>query len=101
MTCIVLQKQQSGRAGRRSRDALAVLVSDSLPIDQHYVAFPNELYETPTDPLVLDLDNKAILESHLQCAAQEMPMSLEDEVYFGPLTREICDTHLVKEGNGW
>ncbi|KAA1474847.1 DEAD H helicase [Dentipellis sp. KUC8613] len=94
-------RQQIGRAGRRARDALAVLVLDDTPIDQHYLHNPNELFDRPMDDLVVDLDNKFIVESHLQCAAHEMPMTLEDEKWFGPLTKEICETKLVKDRDGW
>jgi DEAD/DEAH box helicase domain-containing protein len=38
-------RQQAGRAGRRSRDSLAVLVADTYGIDQHYVQHPEELFE--------------------------------------------------------
>jgi len=30
-----------------------------------------------------------------------MPMSLEDEKYFGPMTREICEKMLHKDNDGW
>ena len=35
-----------GRAGRRARDALTILVTDERPIDQHYVNNPEELFST-------------------------------------------------------
>ncbi|KDQ60612.1 hypothetical protein JAAARDRAFT_555490 [Jaapia argillacea MUCL 33604] len=94
-------RQQAGRAGRRARDALAVFVADSLPIDQHYIEYPNELFDTPVKDLVIDLESKIILEAHLQCAAHEMPLTLEDEKYFGPLTKELCETKLSKDKDGW
>ncbi|KAG8705623.1 hypothetical protein FRC09_002843, partial [Ceratobasidium sp. 395] len=37
-------RQQMGRAGRRARDALTVLVADERPIDQHYIKYPEELF---------------------------------------------------------
>ncbi|TFK54805.1 P-loop containing nucleoside triphosphate hydrolase protein [Heliocybe sulcata] len=94
-------RQQAGRAGRRARDALAVLVADSLPIDQHYVAHPDELFEKGVKDLVLDLESKPILEAHLQCAAHEMPLRGEDEVWFGRLTRELCEAKLRRDQEGW
>ncbi|THH32983.1 hypothetical protein EUX98_g1174 [Antrodiella citrinella] len=98
---IASYRQQAGRAGRRARDALAVYVADDFPMDQHYVAHPAELWEQTMDDLVVDLDSKVILEAHLQCAAHEMPLSVEDERYFGPLTKEICEQSLVKDKEGW
>jgi DEAD/DEAH box helicase domain-containing protein len=50
---------------------------------------------------VIDLGNKIVLEAHLQCAGNEMPLSKEDEVYFGPLFREICETRLSEDDEGW
>ncbi|KAI0374726.1 DEAD/H helicase [Pilatotrama ljubarskyi] len=94
-------RQQAGRAGRRARDALAVFVADSLPVDQHFVNHPEELFDRTTDDLLIDLDSKVILEAHLQCAGHEMPLTGEDEVYFGPLMKEICETRLVKDKEGW
>ncbi|KAH9854069.1 DEAD/H helicase [Lenzites betulinus] len=94
-------RQQAGRAGRRARDALAVFVADSLPVDQHFVNHPEELFDRTTDDLVVDLDSKVILEAHLQCAGYEMPLTDEDEVYFGPSMKEICETRLVKDKEGW
>ncbi|TCD65415.1 hypothetical protein EIP91_002714 [Steccherinum ochraceum] len=98
---IASYRQQAGRAGRRSRDALAVYVADGFPIDRHYAAHPDELWEKPMDDLLVELDSKIILEAHLQCAAHEIPLSLEDEQYFGPLIKEICDKSLAKDKEGW
>ncbi|KAG5651282.1 hypothetical protein H0H81_009225 [Sphagnurus paluster] len=94
-------RQQAGRAGRRSRDSLAVLVADQIPIDQHFVEHPEELFEKSGDELIIDIDNRPILQAHLQCAAHEMPLSLEDEKYFGTLFQEVCETHLMKDTDGW
>ncbi|OCH95579.1 P-loop containing nucleoside triphosphate hydrolase protein [Obba rivulosa] len=94
-------RQQAGRAGRRARDALAVFIPDPFPIDQHFVKNPDELFDKATDDLILDLESNVIVEAHLQCAAHEMPLTLEDEKYFGPLTKEICETCLVKDSDGW
>ncbi|KAF9234482.1 P-loop containing nucleoside triphosphate hydrolase protein [Melanogaster broomeanus] len=94
-------RQQAGRAGRRTRDSLAVLVSDNLPIDQHYVKHPDDLYNKPVDELMVDLDSKFIIEAHLQCAAQEMPLSKDDHVYFGPHLAELSDKKLIKDKDGW
>lgn len=51
--------------------------------------------------LVIDLDSKVLLEAHLQCAAHEMPLMDDDEVYFGPNMKELCETRLVRDEEGW
>jgi DEAD/DEAH box helicase domain-containing protein len=51
-----------------------VLVGSDYPIDMHYMKFPNELFDKPMNELVIDTDNKIILDAHLQCAAHEMPL---------------------------
>ncbi|KAG7092162.1 hypothetical protein E1B28_008531 [Marasmius oreades] len=94
-------KQQAGRAGRRRKDSLVVFVAQNLPVDQYYAENPGELLDGQTDDLVIDLESEEILEAHLQCAAYEMPISLEDERYFGPLMREICESKLVKDNDNW
>jgi DEAD/DEAH box helicase domain-containing protein len=80
---------------------LAVLVAEHIPIDRHYVNNPEELFSNPTSDLLIDLESKVILEAHLQCAGQEMPLSVEDEKYFGPLFKELRETKLVKDKEGW
>lgn len=73
-----------GRAGRRSRDSLAVLVADNFGVDQHYVKHPEEVFTKvfsissvcvltfldiflkPAETLFVDLENRVILEAHLQ-----------------------------------
>ncbi|GJE86964.1 DEAD/DEAH box helicase [Phanerochaete sordida] len=94
-------RQQAGRAGRRARDALAVFIASDFPIDRHFVAHPDELFDKPVSELVVDIENEVFIEAHLQCAGQEMPLSVEDEKYFGPLMKEICESRLVKDQDGW
>ncbi|KAF7338638.1 DEAD/H helicase [Mycena venus] len=94
-------RQQAGRAGRRARDSLALYVAQSLPVDQYYVNNPQKLLEGQVDDLVVDLDNKILLEAHLQCAAQEMPICQADSAFFGPLMKELCETRLRADKDGW
>jgi DEAD/DEAH box helicase domain-containing protein len=35
---------------------------------------PDELFERPMGELIVDIENKVVLEAHLQCAAHEMPL---------------------------
>ncbi|TKY86154.1 hypothetical protein EX895_004979 [Sporisorium graminicola] len=95
-------RQQAGRAGRRQKDSLSVLIGDPWPMDQHYMHFPDEIFLQPDAALSVDLGNDFILESHLQCAAEEMPITLEDdEQYFGPHLATLCETRLETDGSGF
>lgn len=62
MTEITLQRQQAGRAGRRSKDSLVVLVAESFAVDQYYANHPEELFDGKLDELMVDVDSKVVLE---------------------------------------
>ncbi|KAK0671111.1 hypothetical protein QBC41DRAFT_363511 [Cercophora samala] len=91
-------RQQSGRAGRRNKDSLSILVGDSFATDQHYMNNPDELFTKPNAALQVDLDNMLVKEGHIQCAAYELPIRPDvDSVYFGPDLAEICSTRLLHD----
>ncbi|CAK5264861.1 unnamed protein product [Mycena citricolor] len=94
-------RQQAGRAGRRARDSLALFVAEHLPVDQYFAKNPDELFDGVIADQVIDLDNQILLEAHLQCAAQEMPICDADSVFFGPLMKSICESKLRKDAEGW
>ncbi|UKZ73468.1 hypothetical protein TrVFT333_001115 [Trichoderma virens FT-333] len=58
-------RQQSGRAGRRTKDSLSILVGDSFPTDQHYMNNPDELFSKPNCELRVDLDDILICQERL------------------------------------
>ncbi|GAB7339921.1 hypothetical protein MBLNU457_6444t1 [Dothideomycetes sp. NU457] len=95
-------RQQSGRAGRRNKDSLSVLVGDCFPTDQYFMENPDEIFTKPNCELQVDLTNMLVLEGHAQCAAHEMPIRPdEDQVYFGKLLPEICETRMRKGDLGF
>ncbi|OXV11501.1 hypothetical protein Egran_00738 [Elaphomyces granulatus] len=95
-------RQQSGRAGRRNKDSLSVLVGDGFPVDQHYMKNPDELFTKPNCALQVDLSNELVLEGHVQCAAFEMPIRPgEDNAYFGSKLTEFASSRLVKDSLGF
>ncbi|KAI0447369.1 hypothetical protein F4803DRAFT_320679 [Xylaria telfairii] len=95
-------RQQSGRAGRRNKDSLSILVGDGFPSDQHYMQNPNELFAKPNCELQVDLDNMLVLEGHLQCAAYEMPIRpAEDAHYFTPDLAKLSEERLVRDELGY
>jgi DEAD/DEAH box helicase domain-containing protein len=95
-------RQQSGRAGRRNKDSLSVLVGDCFPTDQFYMENPDEIFTKPNSELQVDLENMLVLEGHIQCAAHEMPIQpADDEKYFGPLLPSIADERMRKDKLGF
>ncbi len=95
-------RQQSGRAGRRNKDSLSVLVGDCFPTDQHYMANPDEIFTKPNCELKVDLENTLVLEGHMQCAAHEMPIrSRSDGTYFGQQLRTIAQERMRLDDEGF
>lgn len=99
-------RQQAGRAGRRNKDSLAMLICDPFPLDQHYARNPDLIFSSPFQQLNLDLDNPIVLESHIQCAADEIPVHpVEDAKYFtngdGDKLRQICMSRLIGDDDGF
>lgn len=95
-------RQQSGRAGRRNKDSLSVLVGDCFPTDQYYMQNPDEIFTKPNCELQVDLQNMLVLEGHIQCAAYEMPIRPdEDSMYFGKNLGEVAEDRLKKDELGF
>ncbi|KAI4086511.1 MAG: hypothetical protein LQ344_007491 [Seirophora lacunosa] len=93
-------RQQSGRAGRRNKDSLSVLVGDAFATDQYYMDNPSEIFTKPNCELQVDLTNMLVLEGHIQCAAFEMPIRPhEDAVYFGKQLPEIASERLLHDAS--
>ena len=95
-------RQQSGRAGRRNKDSLSVLVGDCFATDQYYMENPDEIFTKPNCELQVDLQNMLVLEGHIQCAAFEMPIRPEeDKKYFGKQLTEIAEERMIKDPLGF
>lgn len=95
-------RQQSGRAGRRNKDSLSVLIGDSFPTDQFFMENPDEIFTRPNAELQVDLTNMLVLEGHIQCAAHEMPIRLPEDVqYFGDLLPTMAEERMRKDSDGF
>jgi DEAD/DEAH box helicase domain-containing protein len=76
--------QQIGRAGRSGRRAAAVLVAGDDQLDQWYAAHPDQLVTRTPEAAVVNPDNPFVLQPHVACAAHELPLTHDDERWFGP-----------------
>jgi DEAD/DEAH box helicase domain-containing protein len=73
--------QRLGRAGRRQRTALGVLVASSLPLDQYIIRNPEFFLNASPEQARIDPDQLLILLDHIRCAAFELPF--QDGESFG------------------
>ncbi|RMI25835.1 MAG: DUF1998 domain-containing protein, partial [Calditrichaeota bacterium] len=87
--------QQAGRAGRRSKTSVAILVAGSSPLDQYIVNHPEYFFGQSPESGIVDPDNLLILMSHLKCAAFEIPFT-EEEIFSPVATGEILE-YLVEK----
>ncbi len=98
--------QQAGRAGRKGTDAQVILISRKQPLDAYLFDHPDTLFSSPVEATVLHPDNPYVLAPHLAAAAQESPLTLADQGYFGPTMPQLV-TRLVDQGvlrrraSGW
>ena len=83
--------QQAGRAGRGSRDGLAIYVANNDPLEQFLIRQPKMLLEARNENVTANPQNRAILRQHLLCAAQERPISPSELERFGMRALEIAE----------
>ena len=81
--------QQAGRAGRSEADALVVLVAARHPLDRFLFAHPEVLLGSPVESSVLNRANPYVLRPQLLTAARELPLTDQDERYFGSTTGDL------------
>lgn len=98
--------QQIGRAGRRHRDGLAVLIARDDPLDAYLFSHPELIFDAPVEQTVLHADHPPVLGQHLTAAAQESALTSEDARWFGPTMEHLADQlaslgALRKRPSGW
>ena len=75
--------QRIGRAGRRQKPSLGVLVASSDPLDQYLIRHPEFFANASPEHARIHADQPLILLDHIRCAAFELPF-LRGEA-FGPV----------------
>ncbi len=84
--------QQAGRAGRGSRDGLAVLVAHDDPLEQFLIRRPDAVLGAFSETVGANPENPQILSQHLMCAAHERPISPTELGRFGGRALEIAES---------
>jgi DEAD/DEAH box helicase domain-containing protein len=67
--------QRLGRAGRRNRPSLGVLIATSAPLDQYIVRHAEFFLGASPEHARIDPDQLLILVDHIRCAAFELPFT--------------------------
>lgn len=75
--------QRLGRAGRRQRPSLGVLVASSDPLDQYLIRHPEFFEGSSPEHARIAPDQPLIALDHIRCAAFELPFLVGER--FGPL----------------
>ncbi|MFA9518068.1 DEAD/DEAH box helicase [Halopenitus sp. H-Gu1] len=75
--------QRLGRSGRDTRDALSVFVPSHSTLDQYILHHPEYVLEEDHESAVVDLENNPVYLQHINCAAQELPLTRSDADRFG------------------
>lgn len=88
--------QRLGRAGRRQRAALGVLVAGSDPLDQYVVRHPEFFFGQSPEHARIDPDQLLILMDHVRCAAFELPFVMGER--FGRERLEDLLAYLEEQG---
>jgi len=77
--------QQAGRSGRGKDRSLSFLIGLDNPLDQYFMRHPDYFFQKNFENALVNPDNPYILRAHLLCAAWELPLTNDDENFFGSL----------------
>lgn len=97
--------QRFGRAGRRQRPSLGVLVAGSQPLDQYVVRHPEFFADSPPEHARIAPDQPLILFDHIRCASFELPFQVGEA--YGPIDPQVylealAETEVLhREGERW
>lgn len=83
--------QQAGRAGRGTRDGLAIFVAHHDPLEQYLLRNPDALLQSPVEGATIHPGNVQILGPQLLCAAHERALGASELERFAPGALELAE----------
>ncbi len=100
--------QRAGRVGRGVNESVVFMLAQQDALDQYFMHHPMDFFGRSAEAAVVDAQNPYLLKSHIACAAQEIPLRLDDQVYnpdkLKPLIKELVDEGVLLEaarGTTW
>ncbi len=73
--------QRAGRAGRKGKESMVILIAGASPLDQYIVQNPSFIFKDTREKVAINPDNFVILSNQVKCAAFELPFKAND--FFG------------------
>ncbi len=89
--------QRGGRVGRSGQDSAIVLVAAEDALDQYFLRNPEDFLQRPPESAVLNPNNPLIVAPHLECAAAELPLAVNDPMLAGQGSRQSLTALLKKK----
>ena len=83
--------QQIGRAGRGTKDSLAMYIAGDNPLEQYLLDNPKLLLNGRNESVTIQPSNPTILGSQLLCAAYERPLAPSECEIFAPNALDIAE----------
>lgn len=78
---IIQTWQRGGRVGRQGRDSLLILVAQPDALDQYFMRNPDRFFQSGYEKAIVDPENRVVLKGHLACAAAELPLKAEGDLF--------------------
>ncbi|MBS1727151.1 MAG: DEAD/DEAH box helicase [Armatimonadetes bacterium] len=83
--------QQIGRAGRGTKDSLALYIAGDNPLEQYLLDNPEKLLNGRNEAVTIQPANPNILGPQLLCAAYERPLAPSECDLFGETALEVAE----------
>lgn len=91
--------QRGGRVGRAQQESAVIVVAGEDALDQYFARNSEDFFSRPPEKAVVNPDNEVILARHLECAAAELPLRLDEPWLASQAARaairDLCDRSLL------
>lgn len=84
--------QQAGRAGRGTKDGLAIMVAHDDPLEQFLIREPGMVLDAHNERVAVSPDNPQILAQQLRCAAHERPLAPSELELFTDRALDVAES---------
>lgn len=90
--------QQAGRAGRGTKNSLAVMIAHDDPLEQYLLRHPERVLGSSVESVSLNPENPQILRQQLRCAAHERALAPSELANFGETALPLVEL-MDREGD--